>query len=193
MKKHLPTILATVVAAGVAAAVFLIPPKQAQVPEKASILLTTSHGPMELTLWPHLAPRHVAQFVRLVKAGVFDNSALIRIEKNFVIQWGGTYDRPQPLTAEQQAVVINIPAEFSQHKHVRGTVSMARADDPNSATTSFSILLAPAPHLDGNYTVFGEMTPASDETLKKIESVPVVVGTTKPGQPVMITKAEVKL
>ena len=176
------------------ASVSALPPRTAATPsstaEVTKVLFTTTDGPLLLELWPKLAPKHVAQFVKLVKAGVFDGSLVIRNEKNFVVQFGGTFSRPAPLTPEQNAVVAPIPAEFSDVKHVRGTVSMARDDDPNSATTSFSILLGPAPHLDGTYTVFGKMSPTSEETLRKIEAEPVVPGTTKPVATITVMKAE---
>jgi predicted RecA/RadA family phage recombinase len=63
-----------------------------------------------------------------------------------------------------------VPAEFSDVKHVRGTMSLGRYDDPNSGTSSFSILLGAAPHLDGKYTVFGRMT-SGDEVLNAMEKV----------------------
>ncbi len=153
------------------------------------VILTTTLGPLNLKLWPKLAPQHVAQFVKIVKAGVLDASALIRIEKNFVIQFGGTFGRPNPLTPEQEAVVVKIPAEFSDVKHVRGTLSMARNADVNSADTSFSVLLGPAPHLNGQYTVFGAIDPTSEDTLRQLEAQPVVPGTTKPQSSILITKA----
>lgn len=161
------------------------------VPQGEKVLLTTSDGPLTLLFYPTLAPQHVAQFLRLVKAGIFDGSRLIRNEKGFVVQFGGTFDRPAALTAEQAAVVVKIPAEFSDYKHVRGTLSMARNDDPNSADTSFSVLLGTAPHLDGKYTVFGKITDDSEATLKSLESEAVVPGTTKPARDVLIVKAEV--
>jgi cyclophilin family peptidyl-prolyl cis-trans isomerase len=161
----------------------------AMMEQGVEVTFTTSDGPIAATLWPKLAPQHVEQVLKLIRAGVYDGSVIFRIEKNFVIQFGGTYERPAPLTAVQQAFVKTIPAEFSDVKHERGILSMARQDDPNSADTSFSILLGPAPHLDGKYTVFGKMHPESDDTLKKIEAEALNPGTTHPVQAVQVLKA----
>src|SRR5262249_40386791 len=82
------------------------------------------------------------------------------------------YDRTIPLNDDQKALVHKLPAEFSKVRHVRGILSMAREDkDPDSGETSFSILLGPAPHLDGKYTVFGHVE-GGDAVLDEMLRVP---------------------
>jgi cyclophilin family peptidyl-prolyl cis-trans isomerase len=78
-----------------------------------------------------------------------------RVAKGFVIQTGYLPSRSQPLSEPQQRLVRNLQPEFNDTPHVKGTVSMARGDDPASADTSFFIVLGPSPVLDGKYTAFG--------------------------------------
>ena len=92
--------------------------------------------------------------------------------RGFVVQAGALNYRAAPLTEKQQKLVHNLQPEFNDTKHVKGIVSMARGDDPASATTSFFIVTADAPSLDGKYTVFGRVIDGLD-VLDKIESTPV--------------------
>ena len=94
-------------------------------------------------------------FLRLAEAGVYDGTSFHRIVRGFVIQTGMVSTRNEPLTQAQQDLVHNLQPEFNDLPHVAGTVSMARLDDPASASTSFFICTAAAPSLDGKYTAFG--------------------------------------
>jgi peptidyl-prolyl cis-trans isomerase B (cyclophilin B) len=136
------------------------------------VLLRTIAGDILLVLYPEVAPRHVEQFVRLVRAGVYDGTHFYRVQPDFVIQLGNAQDRLQPLRPEQLALIRPIPAETSDRIHRPGVLSMARrGDDPDSAETSFSILLDFAPHLDGEYTVFGHVQ-RGVEVLQELLRVP---------------------
>ena len=117
------------------------------------------------------APEHIRNFLRLAQAGVFDGTSFHRVVPGFVAQAGALNTR-SPLTEKQQKLVHQLQPEFSGTKHVRGILSMARGDDPASATTSFFIVLGDAPSLDGKYTVFGRVVEGMD-TLAKIEAAPV--------------------
>lgn len=122
------------------------------------IVLRTIAGDLVLGLYSDVAPRHTAQIIRLVQDGVYDGTHFYRLHPNFVLQTSTAQDRIVPLTSHQADLIRPLEAEFSQRRHVRGVLSMARDDgNPNSAETSFSILLGDAPHLDQNYTVFGEL------------------------------------
>ena len=92
--------------------------------------------------------------------------------RGFVVQAGGLTSRSAPLTEKQQKLVHRLQPEFNDTKHVKGVVSMARGDDPASATTSFFIVTADAPSLDGKYTVFGRVVEGLD-VVDRIESTPV--------------------
>jgi peptidyl-prolyl cis-trans isomerase B (cyclophilin B) len=120
-------------------------------------VLDTSAGPVTMTFLPEKAPNHVRQFLRLATAGVFDATAFHRVVPGFVIQTGALASRAMPLTEKQQKLVTNQQPEFNDTKHVKGIVSMARGDDPASATTSFFICTGESTALDGKYTAFGRV------------------------------------
>ena len=120
-------------------------------------VLDTSAGPITIEFFPDKAPTHVRQFLRLAQAGVYDGMAFHRVAPGFVIQTGALASRAAPLTEKQQALVHNLQPEFNDTRHVKGIVSMARGDDPASATTSFFICTATSPALDGHYTAFGRV------------------------------------
>ena len=120
-------------------------------------VLDTSHGPITVEFLPEKAPGHVRQFLRLAQAGVYDGMAFHRVAPGFVIQTGALATRAKPLTERQQRLVVNLQPEFNDTKHVKGIVSMARGDDPASATTSFFICTGESPVLDGQYTAFGRV------------------------------------
>lgn len=123
------------------------------------VVLGTPAGLIVIALYPEVAPKNVEQVMKLVSAGVYNGTCFPRIDKNFVMQISDAeLDRKLPLSAAQKELIKPLPAEFSKLKHVRGVISMARKDgDINSATTSFSILLGPAPHLDDKYTIIGHV------------------------------------
>jgi cyclophilin family peptidyl-prolyl cis-trans isomerase len=120
-------------------------------------VLETSTGPITLELLPDKAPETVRQFLRLAAAGVYNQTAFHRVVPGFVVQTGALSSRAVPLTEKQQGLVRNLAPEFNDTKHVKGIVSMARGDDPGSASTSFFICVGVAATLDGTYTAFGRV------------------------------------
>jgi cyclophilin family peptidyl-prolyl cis-trans isomerase len=130
------------------------------------VVLHTVAGDVVIALFPDAAPQHVAQILKLVRLGCYDHTNFTRVEPGFVLQLAGVEQRHPdfPLSPTQTQAIHPIKAEFSKTlKHRRGTVSMARMDGlPDSASTSFSIILGDAPHLDGNYTIFGEVVHGMD-------------------------------
>jgi cyclophilin family peptidyl-prolyl cis-trans isomerase len=155
------------------------------------ILLRTTHGDLVLALYPDVAPKHVAQLLELVRLGVYDSSWFYRVEPRFVAQLTDAANRRRPLSPGQQAALRPIPAEFSPAlTHRPGTLSMARRDDdPDSAETSFSFLLGPAPHLDGKYTIFGELA-WGVPVLESIASAPLDARHS-PRTPIVVEEARV--
>ncbi|HKX28237.1 MAG TPA: peptidylprolyl isomerase [Blastocatellia bacterium] len=138
---------------------------------RKEVILRTSLGEITVALDPDLAPEHARNFLKLVQTGWYDRTAFHRVVPGFVIQGGlgPTRAGQQPHYADQW--VHNLKAEFSpSRKHIRGVLSMARADDPDSAQTSFFLMLAPAPSLDGKYSIFGKVVDGFD-TLDRIEQV----------------------
>jgi len=134
--------------------------------------LETSMGNITLELFPDRAPNHVRNFLRLASAGVYDGTAFHRVARGFVIQGGHLPTRREPLSEPQQAFVRNLQPEFNDTPHDKGILSMARLDDPASANTSFFIVTARTPALDGKYTVFGRVVEGID-VVERIESAPV--------------------
>ena len=135
------------------------------------IVLSTDYGDLVLALYPDVAPRHVEQLLKLVRIGAYDSTRFFRVIPGFIVQLSDVNNRSRPLTAEQVAAVAPIRAEFSNLKHRKGVLSMARWDDPDSATSSFSILLNDAPHLDNQYTIFGELE-SGGSVINRILGVP---------------------
>jgi cyclophilin family peptidyl-prolyl cis-trans isomerase len=133
--------------------------------------LDTSAGPIVIEFFPDKAPAHVRQFLRLAQAGVYDGMAFHRVAPGFVIQTGAMNTRSAPLTETQQKIVRNMAPEFNDTKHVRGIVSMARGDAPDSATTSFFICTGTSSALDGQYTAFGRVV-GGMEAVEAIEKSP---------------------
>ena len=120
-------------------------------------VLETGTGSITIELFPDKAPMHVRQFLRLAQAGVYDGMAFHRVAPGFVIQTGALASRVAPLTEKQQRLVRNLQPEFNDTKHVKGIVSMARGEDPASATSSFFICTGTSTALDGQYTAFGRV------------------------------------
>jgi peptidyl-prolyl cis-trans isomerase B (cyclophilin B) len=139
----------------------------------ARAVIETSMGNITLEFFPDRAPGHVRQFLRLASSGVYNGTSFHRIVKGFVIQGGHMPTRREPLDEKQQTYVRNLQPEFTATPHDRGILSMARlADDPASGSSSFFIVLAPTPSLDGKYTVFGRVV-SGMEVIERIEAVPL--------------------
>jgi len=149
------------------------PFKDATVDEmRKDVLLRTSMGDITLEVDPELAPEHVRNFLKLVASGWYDHTAFHRIIPGFVIQGGlgSTRAGGKPHPADKW--VHKLKGEFSRTAlHIRGVLSMARASDPDSADTSFFIVLGPSPHLDGKYTIFGKVVDGFD-IIELIEKAP---------------------
>jgi cyclophilin family peptidyl-prolyl cis-trans isomerase len=138
---------------------------------KQRATLDTSAGPITIEFFPDKAPEHVRTFLRLAAAGVFDGTSFHRVVRGFVIQTGSLTSRG-PLTERQQKAIRTLAPEFNDTKHVKGIISMARGEDPASATTSFFIVTGDAPSLDGKYTAFGRVVEGMS-VVEAIEQSPV--------------------
>jgi cyclophilin family peptidyl-prolyl cis-trans isomerase len=126
------------------------------------VVLETSHGTMTIRLFPAEAPATVAQFKRLVSEGFYDGKPFYRVVAGHVIQTGDGGENDQP----------TVPLEAGGHPHVEGAVGLARDSDPDSGSTEIYLCLAPRPHLDGRYAVFGQLDDGF-EVLRAIGAVEV--------------------
>jgi peptidyl-prolyl cis-trans isomerase B (cyclophilin B) len=134
-------------------------------------VLDTSMGSITIEFFPDKAPEHVRQVLRLAAGGVYSGMAFHRVAPGFVIQTGALNTKTAALTEKQQKLIHNLQPEFNDTKHVKGIVSMARGDDPASATTSFFICTGTSTALDGVYTAFGRVVDGM-AVVEAIEKVP---------------------
>ena len=125
---------------------------------RKTVTLQTTLGSIRIQMQPDWAPNHVRNFLKLVSTGWYDGTAFHRLVKGFVVQGGMPNTRASGPTHPADRWVHTLKGEFRPDiKHVRGIVSMARGDDPDSADTSFFIVLGDASYLDGKYSAFGRV------------------------------------
>ena len=116
-----------------------------------TLVLELKDGPAVIVMRPDLAPNHVRRIKELVRQGFYDGIVFHRVIRGFMAQTG------DPTGTGTGGTGQKLKAEFSREPHKRGTVSMARTNDPNSADSQFFICFADAPFLDGKYTVWGQV------------------------------------
>jgi peptidyl-prolyl cis-trans isomerase B (cyclophilin B) len=145
----------------------------AQTSEEAAIM-KTSEGEMVFKFWADAAPKTIENFKKLAKSGFYDGTSFHRIVNGFMIQGGDplTKDPANEARFGNGDPGYSIKAEFNDHKHLRGVLSMARSSDPDSAGSQFFICLASKPSLDHQYTTFGKLV-KGDDVLEKIARTPV--------------------
>jgi peptidyl-prolyl cis-trans isomerase B (cyclophilin B) len=152
------------------------------------VTLETELGAIEIAMMPEVAPESVRNFLNLAATGALDTTTFSRVVKGFVIQ-GGNLSTSEKWGSElAKRMSRRLPDEPGIVKHVRGVVSMARTDEPNSATTHFFILVGPGSHLDSKFSAFGTVTKGI-EVADAINQAPVEGE--KPEKPVKIKRAVV--
>jgi peptidyl-prolyl cis-trans isomerase B (cyclophilin B) len=152
------------------------------------VSLETEVGTIEIAMMPEVAPESVRNFLNLAATGALDTTTFRRTVKNFVIQ-GGNLQTSQKWNFDlAKRMTRKIPDEPGIVKHVRGVVSMARTDEPNSATTHFFILVGTGSNLDGKFSAFGTVTKGI-EVADAINQAPA--DGEKPDKPVQINRAVV--
>jgi peptidyl-prolyl cis-trans isomerase B (cyclophilin B) len=150
------------------------------------VTLETEMGAIEIAMMPEVAPEAVRNFLNLSATGAYDTTVFSRVVRGFVIQ-GGDLQTSEKWGAElAKRMAHHLPDEPGLVKHVRGIVSMARTNEPNSATTHFFILVREAPHLDSKFAAFGTVTKGM-EVVDAINQAPVEAE--KPEKPVKISRA----
>jgi len=131
--------------------------------------MNTTEGTMVIQFWTDAAPKTIANFKKLAKAGFYDGTCFHRVIKGFMIQGGdpNTKDPAKEDSWGQGGPGYAIDAEFNDHSHARGVISMARTSDPNSAGSQFFICHGDPTNLDHQYTTFGKLI-KGDDVLEKI-------------------------
>ena len=139
-------------------------------------VIETKHGKMVVEFFDKDAPNTVENFQKLAEKSFYDGTTFHRIVKGFMIQGGDPLSKdPNNSRVGTGDPGYKIKAEFNKNKHVLGVLSMARAQDPDSAGCQFFICLGDAPFLDGQYTAFGKLIAGTD-VLKKIGDLPTKMG-----------------
>jgi peptidyl-prolyl cis-trans isomerase B (cyclophilin B) len=137
-----------------------VPAPKVEAPKGPRAIIKTKFGEIELKLFPDLAPRHVENFIKLAKDGFYNGTIFHRVIPGFMIQGGdpNTKDSLKKDSYGQGGPGYTVKQEFSDTPHKRGIVSMARANDPDTAGSQFFIVVEDSRFLDRKYTVFGEVT-----------------------------------
>jgi len=137
-------------------------------------VIKTSEGDMVVQFWDDAAPNTIENFKKLARSGFYGGTIFHRIVKGFMIQGGdpNSKDAGKESSYGEGGPGYKIKAEFNDHSHERGVISMARSSDPDSAGSQFFICLAPVPRLDHQYTTFGKLI-KGDDVLEKIGDTPV--------------------
>jgi peptidyl-prolyl cis-trans isomerase B (cyclophilin B) len=148
--------------------------EQKAAPGAKIAVIETDKGTMTLELWSDVAPNTVANFEKLANEKFYDTTAFHRIMDGFMIQGGCPNTKPggNMALAGTGDPGYKIKAEFNDRHHVRGVISMARSQDPDSAGCQFFICTGDATFLDGKYTCFGKLI-SGDDVLEKIAKTPV--------------------
>ena len=159
-------------------------------------VIKTNEGEMVVQFWTDAAPNTIENFKKLARQGFYDGTIFHRIVKDFMIQGGdpNSKDPAKENSYGQGGPDYKIKAEFNDHPHDRGVISMARSADPDSAGSQFFICLAPVHRLDHQYTTFGKLI-KGDDVLEKIGNIPVERNAqgepSKPTKRVTINKIEI--
>jgi len=159
-------------------------------------VIKTSEGEMVVQFWTDAAPNTIENFKKLARSDFYNGTIFHRIVKGFMIQ-GGDPNSKDPAKENRYGAGgpgYKIKAEFNDHGHERGVISMAREPDPDSAGSQFFICLGPVPRLDHQYTTFGKLI-RGDDVLEKIGNTPVTRNSmgenSKPTTRVVIEKIDI--
>ncbi|WP_310593370.1 peptidylprolyl isomerase [Pedomonas mirosovicensis] len=147
--------------------------------ENVLVIELSTGGTVKIAMRPDKAPKHVERIKQLAREGFYDGTIFHRVIEGFMAQGGDPTG-----TGMGGSKYPNLPAEFNDLPHVRGTASMARAGDPNSANSQFFICFQPAFFLDGQYTVWGRV-------IEGMEAVDGIARGEPPANPTKIVKAYV--
>lgn len=180
-------------------AVFADEKKEEKSPMNSSsevAVIKTTEGDMVVQFWTDAAPNTIENFKKLARQGFYDGTIFHRIVKGFMIQGGdpNSKDPAKENSYGQGGPGYNLKAEFNDHSHDRGVISMARGPDPDSAGSQFFICLGPVHRLDHQYTTFGKLIKGQD-VLDKIGDIEVTKNSmgepSKPSKRVVIESIKI--
>lgn len=155
--------------------------------EAVDVVIETKFGNIELKLFPDIAPGHVENFLKLTKSGFYEGTIFHRVIPGFMIQGGDPNSKGEDKSTHGTGGPgYAIDAEFNDKPHVRGTLSMARSRDPDSAGSQFFIVVKKSSFLDHQYTVFGEV-------VSGLEVVDEIVSQKKDARDNPIERIEMKI
>ena len=150
-------------------------------------VIETRFGKIEIRLLPEVAPNHVENFIKLSQSGFYDGTLFHRVIQGFMIQGGDPNTRDQDKSKYGMGGPgYTVKAEFNDRSHVRGAVSMARSQDPDSAGSQFFIVVKDSNFLDRQYTVFGEV-------VSGMEVADEIVSQQRDGQDNPLERIEMKI
>lgn len=174
-------ILAVVIIASVVSAAGLRAEDKAGAAEVA--VIKTAEGEMVIQFWNDAAPATIEAFKKLARAGFYNGTTFHRIVRGFMVQGGDPYTKDPAKEASygEGGPGYKLKAEFNDHPHQRGVISMARDPEPDTAGSQFFICLGPATRLDHKYTTFGKVI-KGDSVLEKIGETPVIANTSMNGE-----------
>lgn len=156
------------------------------------MIFHTNAGDLVFAFYSDLAPKHQAHIIELAKEGIYDSVQVHRVHKSFLLQFSDTGLRSVPVTLYQSKFIKPVAAELNGLLHTPWRLTMAHNDnDLDSAVMSFSIMLGNAPHLDGKYTVFGELVSGKDVVNEMIIATPEPNVSTVPTVEIRVLSAEV--
>lgn len=136
------------------------------------VTLQTNLGNIRLRLFPKIAPNHVENFLKLSREGFYDGTKFHRVIPGFMVQGGDPNSKSDNRALHGTGGPgYQVKAEFNDTPHERGTLSMARSSHPDSAGSQFFLMVARSPHLDNQYTAFGEIIEGLD-VVDKIVALP---------------------
>lgn len=140
-------------------------------PGEEIAILQTNLGRIVLRFLEDKAPNHVARFKENVRSGGYDGTKFHRVIPGFMVQGGDPYSKTGEGPVGTGGLGTPLKAEFNDTKHTRGILSAARSSDPNSARSQFFLMVADSPHLDGQYSAYGEVVEGMD-VVDKIVNLP---------------------
>ncbi len=168
---------------------------------KYMIVVNTNRGTMLWEMWPHVAPGHVRNFLDLYSSGFYNQTLFHRVGPGFMIQGGDPNTKDPDLAARwgTGGGPRQLKAEFSDKPHVRGTLSTARSQSPDSGSSQFFVMHGRAASLDGQYTVFGQLYTDHAESFRVLDAIATSEmtrgrdGTGRPNEPQRIERASIVL